>query len=96
MGGGEGGYELMRNFLGEPKIKIMFQSLYGGEAPNFSISQNLYRGGKTSTLISLRVECSQLVFGEVTLAPARPTVVSLWSPNTRTCEAYCCKFTGRV
>ena len=37
----------------------------GGEAQNFSNSQNLCRGGKMSTTMSLHVECSRLVFGEV-------------------------------
>ena len=40
--------------------------LYGAKAQNFSNSQSPYRGGGTSTTMSLRVECSQLVFGEVT------------------------------
>ena len=52
-------------------------------ARNFSKSQSLYSGG-ASTTMSLRVVCSQLVFGEVT------------SPNTRPSEVYCSKLTGRV
>ena len=49
-----------------------------GKVQNFSNSQSLYRGGKTPTTMSLRVECSRLVFGEVqTLALPRPTAVSL-------------------
>ena len=42
-----------------------------GEAQNFSNSQSLYRRGKTSITMSLRVKCSRLV---------------ATSPNTRTFE----------
>ena len=59
------------------KIKfLVFQYVGGGEAQNFSNSQSLYRGGNTSTIMSLRVECSQLVFGKATALP-RPAAVSL-------------------
>ena len=52
---GEGG----RNFFQVPKPDM------GGKVQNFSNSQSLYRGRKTSIIMSLRVECSRFVFGEV-------------------------------
>ena len=51
-----------------------FSAYMGGETQNFSNSQSLYRGEKTSTTMSLRVECSRLV---ETYALSRLTAVSL-------------------
>ena len=55
---------------------------YGGrrEGRGIFFSPKAYMGGGTSTTMSLRVECSRLVFGEVasqTLSLPRPTAVSL-------------------
>ena len=53
------------------------ENLYGGEAENFSNFLKAYLWGwRTSTTMSLRVECSRLVFGEVVTAFPRHTAVS--------------------
>ena len=63
---------ILKNFLASQKMFLGWLRIFP--------SPIAYMGGGTSTIISLRVVCSRLVFGEVT------------SPNTRTSE----ELKGRV
>ena len=50
---------------GEDRNFSKFQSLYGESSKFFQVPKPIQRGGEMSTTISLHVECSRPVFGEV-------------------------------